>query len=154
MDMQPELGGELGRAGAGGLPRPRRTVDDAAHTPVVQLMSREVVTVREDQRVEEAQRLMLDKELSRVPVVNEEGTLAGMLSRTDLLRHQPIKKGARVSQVMMRSTLRLRESATVAQAAELMALQHVHGIPVVSPEGRVVGMVSALDVMGWVAGLI
>jgi CBS domain-containing protein len=45
----------------------------------------------------------------------------------------------------------LGEGALVSQAAALMSLERVHRIPVVDPMGRVVGILSALDVLYWLA---
>ena len=39
------------------------------------------------------------------------------------------------------------------RAAWLMAHHHVHRLPVLDAKGKVVGLVSSLDVLGWVAGL-
>jgi CBS domain-containing protein len=49
-------------------------------------MSAEPVTVRVDQTVEEAATLMHDHDVSRLPVVEAGGKLAGIISRTDVLR--------------------------------------------------------------------
>ncbi len=45
----------------------------------------------------------------------------------------------------------LPEHASLAQAAALMALEGVHRIPVVAADGKVVGIVSSLDLMRWMA---
>ena len=49
--------------------------------------------------------------------------------------------------------LSVREDATVSRAAELMVSRHVHGLPVVARDGGLVGFVSTMDVLAWLAGL-
>jgi len=49
------------------------------------VMSAPVVSIREKARVAEAVRLMTDKRLKRLPVVDERGALVGMVSRFDVL---------------------------------------------------------------------
>ncbi|MFN7973050.1 MAG: CBS domain-containing protein [Acidobacteriota bacterium] len=45
----------------------------------------------------------------------------------------------------------LPETATVPEAAALMTREGVHRVAIVDPDGRLVGIVSALDVMRWTA---
>ncbi len=45
----------------------------------------------------------------------------------------------------------LPASATLSRAAALMAFEGIHRVPVVSTDGRVVGIVSSLDVARWLA---
>ena len=53
--------------------------------------------------------------------------------------------------VMTPSMFSVREDACVRDAVQEMAKRRVHRVPVVSRSGAVVGMVSALDVMRWMA---
>jgi CBS domain-containing protein len=50
------------------------------------VMTRDVVTVGPDVTVQDAARRMLDRVVKRIPVVDEEGRVLGIVSRTDLLR--------------------------------------------------------------------
>jgi CBS-domain-containing membrane protein len=61
--------------------------------------------------------------------------------------------GVTVGDVMTRGVAQVDTSASIAEAAEMMARQGIHGLPVVDGESAVAGMVSSLDVAGWVAGL-
>ena len=53
---------------------------------------------------------------------------------------------------MTPSVFSIREDARVADASAEMARRGVHRVPVIARDGAVVGMVSALDVMRWMAG--
>lgn len=68
----------------------RRDVDKArthnlGHAPVKGFMSHSVVTVGPETTVTEIQRLMVDRDIGRVPVI-EDGRILGIVSRTDVLR--------------------------------------------------------------------
>ena len=52
---------------------------------VKKLMTRDVVTIKKDTTVEEAARLMVDQDLSSLPVV-EDGKLIGIVSKSDLFK--------------------------------------------------------------------
>jgi len=51
-----------------------------------EVMNTDVVTVREDAPINEAIRLMLERAIKRLPVVDGEGRYKGMVSRDSLLR--------------------------------------------------------------------
>jgi CBS domain-containing protein len=51
-----------------------------------ELMTREVVTVREDMPVASALALSAEKRTKRLPVVNADGVLAGIVGRAEMLR--------------------------------------------------------------------
>jgi CBS domain-containing protein len=60
-------------------------------------------------------------------------------------------RGAAVRDIMTPVAFTLSESAPLARAAALMAFEGVHRVPIVSVRGAVVGIVSALDVVRWLA---
>jgi CBS domain-containing protein len=49
-------------------------------------MNTKIVTVQEDAPINEAIRLMLEKAIKRLPVVDEGGKFKGMISREGLMR--------------------------------------------------------------------
>lgn len=69
---------------------------DPASTRVSDLMSREVVSVKEDARVSEAERLMHDQQLRRLPVLNGAGELVGYLALATLARTESPEKTGKV----------------------------------------------------------
>lgn len=82
------------------------------------------------------------------PVVDGDGRPVGLVSEADLLR---ARNGAKVSDAMTRVAMAVRETASLAGAASLMATHRVDRLPVVSDDGIVVGMITALDVVTWLA---
>lgn len=134
-------------------------------------MCRDVVTVRADLGLETLTKLLLDRQLSRVPVVDEDGHLIGMVSKTDLVREHELRGDTEVSQqggeetgrhvhevdalvrdVMTGLPFALPWDTTLRDAARRMLAQGVHAVPVTSSDGTVIGMLSAIDVVAWVAG--
>lgn len=55
-----------------------------ASTPVAEAMTSEIFSVRPDDFVFEAIRLMGDKQVRRIPVVTDSGELAGIISMADI----------------------------------------------------------------------
>ncbi|MEU2305881.1 CBS domain-containing protein [Streptomyces misionensis] len=78
----------LGVVSASDLVRERaaRHPDGPGETPVREVMSTPAVTVHPEQRVPDAARLMERRGVERLPVVDEEDRLIGIVTRRDLLR--------------------------------------------------------------------
>ena len=62
---------------------------DLNHLTVLDAGSSTVVSVWEDDEVELAERIMAETDMGRVPVLNREQHLVGMLSRADLVMSGP-----------------------------------------------------------------
>ena len=56
----------------------------SADTPISEAMTTELFTVKPDDFVFEAIRLMGDKQVRRIPVINENGELAGIIAMADV----------------------------------------------------------------------
>ena len=65
---------------------PRDLEERLANTTAKEVMTADPISVREDALIEEAIRLMTDKRLKRLPVVDEDRRFQGMISRDSLLR--------------------------------------------------------------------
>ena len=121
-------------------------------------MSSPVHTVRADQTLEAAHARMAEHSISSLAVVDGGGKLAGVVSRTDLLRIGRRDAGAAhdaalltfpsnpVSQSMTAKAVTLGPKASVAQAAKLMTEERLHRIYVVDG-ADLLGVVSTKDVM-------
>ncbi len=136
---------------------------------VDEVMAREVLAVRPDISLRTAAELMLEHAISGMPVVDEEGQLVGMLSKTDLVRHrieddveasvevlptgQHFLDGSTAEDVMTRQVLTVPEGMSLAMAAKIMVNAGVHRVPVVNQMGALVGQLSTTDIVRWVAGL-
>lgn len=130
----------------------RSAPDVVAGGHVSAVMAEAILCVREEVQVDVVRRLLTELEQQAVPVVDAIGRPTGILSRIDLLRLSP-GDARPVRQVMTTFATTVTDSAPLEQAAALMALEGVHQLPVVSagPDGKVIGMVSALDLARWVA---
>ncbi len=130
----------------------------AGLVPVTAIMTRDVMCVRADFPAEQVIDLIVDNYIGCLPVIDEDGCPIGMITKRDLvepfasqvrLRRVPSDEPATASMIMLPIALSLDEHATVLQAAAAMARQDMHHIVVVSPKGRVVGVVSSLDIVRW-----
>jgi CBS domain-containing protein len=57
-----------------------------AKLSVKEIMRKEVITVAEDAVISEVARLMLTQKVRRIPVLNKEGKVSGMIARQDIVK--------------------------------------------------------------------
>jgi CBS domain-containing protein len=127
-------------------------------TPVREYASKTLISVRPETSLAEVHEVLLDRDISAVPVVDAEGVLRGILSTTDLLREARIELAApgelaRVTppphsarDLMHREVVTVREDASLREAAEAMIAHHIHRV-VVTRHGAPVGVLSTRDAM-------
>jgi CBS domain-containing protein len=60
---------------------------DPQTTKVEEVASRELVTIDPDQALDEALAVMAHHDVRRLPVIEEDGTLVGIVAHADVLRH-------------------------------------------------------------------
>jgi len=127
----------------------------AARTLVREILPRDVTCVRGDVSVEMCAALLVERGLLCLPVIDADDKLIGILSKSDLLLNQvqpnePLAKRT-VSEIMTPCVHALPDDAPVAFAISLMAFESLHEVPIVSNEGRVVGVATTLDLLRWLA---
>ncbi|MFN7972620.1 MAG: CBS domain-containing protein [Acidobacteriota bacterium] len=153
------------RAPATAEPLPR-----AARTPVSRIMTRAVVCVPSSLTVSVLETLLTEKRISGVPVVDAEGRPIGIASKTDLVRMRSeasdvarrrktrtgkaaasVPAARTVRDVMTPIALTISEGTSVAEAAGVMNQEGLHRLPVVDADGKIVGILSAMDLLRFAA---
>lgn len=133
------------------------------------IMTTNVITVRETAPLSDVARIIAERHLSGVPVVDDSGRMVGIISERDVLRemhpmfhhlmdsptpnlaHSARDEGFEdISQVatgtvMTREVQTITPDTSLMEAAALMFLWHIRRLPVLE-DGRLVGIVSQGDV--------
>ena len=137
-------------------PPPRPSVDHradcaeaAVRAPLHDALAGTATCVTADMPIDEVKRLMAERGLRAVAVVDADGMLEGIVSRDDLTTAATF---GLIGDMMEANVTALQEDAPIAHAIALMAFENVTDVPVVTSEGKVVGMYNALDALRWVAG--
>jgi len=136
------------------------------------IMSAPVITVRPEMAVRDAVRLMLDRHVSGLPVVDGDGRLVGIVTEADLLPKEARTRvseplvgwfgrslwlerlvtgyrkveGRTVGEVMTHNVVTAEEDTPVHVLASRMMRYDVNRLPILR-EGRVVGIVARADVL-------
>ncbi|MEO2048646.1 MAG: CBS domain-containing protein [Pirellulales bacterium] len=113
------------------------------------VMTRNVVTVYSGQEMSTAAQKLRDHRIAGVPVISREGRCVGILSTKDFLKLSPGKSGAgAVSTYMTSPAVTVSENHSLLDAAAILRSSRIHRVPVVDNQGRVVGILSTLDIVG------
>jgi CBS-domain-containing membrane protein len=122
-----------------------------------EIMQRGQVTIMADLPLDRVQALLADRAAHAVPVVDAEGKLIGVVSKGDLTRWQGGKpdmggqERLTAGDIMTQVAHALPEEAPLAYAFGLLAACGLREVPVVKEDGRVVGMITATELLRWVA---
>ena len=110
-------------------------------------MSRPVVTVRQDADFQKALALMQEHRLRRLPVVDADGRLGGIVVERDLLvaAMRYLQSRGEVGDVMTRDVITVGPDTDLVDVARTMLARKIGGLPVVD-EGRLVGIVTESDI--------
>jgi acetoin utilization protein AcuB len=110
-------------------------------------MSRPAVTIRQDADFQKALALMQEKKLRRLPVVNDDGQLVGIVVERDLLvaAMRYLQSRVEIGDVMTRNVITVGPDTDLNEVARTMLERRIGGLPVVE-HGRLVGIITESDI--------
>ena len=135
------------------------------------IMNRQVQTVQPATSVREAARIMLETGLRRLPVVEPDGTLRGMITRADLLQvavttplarttssathplegrpriSGPLAQQISIAEYMQPVAAVVQEQASLGEVMDVLQLSPFRRVVVVDTEQRVSGIISDVDLL-------
>ena len=122
-------------------------------------MYKSVTTVTEDVSMLRAGRIMREKKIRRLPVVDKAGRLIGIVSERDLKAASPssatsldmyemtyLLSELKVKGIMTREPVSIRSTDTVERAALIMRDRKFGSLPVVDDTDKVVGIITDTDI--------
>jgi CBS domain-containing protein len=132
---------------------------------VAKVMTRKVITVAPRTPLKEVAQTMVEKRISGMPVVDEDGTVLGVVSEADILEKErarangnmvsrllelgdSVKHDARdAADAMTAPPITIRPQRSISEAASLMLERRINRLPVVDDHNRLVGIVTRADLV-------
>ncbi len=134
------------------------------------IMTREVFAVRRSTPLKEVAEVMSTKGISGVPVLENDGTIAGVISGKDFLENMGAKdkmnfmavvaeclKGEgcvtmpirckKAEDIMKSPAITVDENTTVTEIAGIFAAKKINRVPVTDKHGALIGIVSRADIV-------
>ncbi|EGY24427.1 CBS domain pair family protein [Desulfovibrio sp. A2] len=122
-------------------------------------MTKDVITVTPDTSMMKASKILKENRIRRLPVVDAEGRLIGIVSDRDIKEASPSKATTldmhelyyllseiKVKDIMTRDPFTVRADDTVETVALNMIEKRIGGLPVIDDGGKLVGIISDSDV--------
>jgi len=134
------------------------------------IMTRQVFSVKRAMPVKEVAELMAEKSVSGIPVVEEDGTVAGIISEKDFLAGMgsgdkthfmsivaeclsgkgcaamPIRL-QKAEDIMTSPAITIREDMSVVEISNIFTEKNINRVPVIDTEGKMIGIVSRADIV-------
>ena len=141
---------------------------------VKEIMTKDVKTVNKDTTIEQVARVLVEKHITSVPVVDKENRVVGIISENDLIYknvdpalpatmeylggiifltsvdnyEEELKKltATKAEQMMSEDVITVNPDDSIKELGRLLIDENIHSAPVVE-EGRLVGIVTSSDIV-------
>ena len=126
-------------------------------------MTREVITISPETSLAEAHKLMTEKRVRRLPVVDH-GQIAGIVTLGDVRGAEPSRASSlsvwemndllaklKVIEIMSRDPITIQQNASIGEAARMMLENKFSGLPVVDEADHLIGIITESDIFRLVA---
>ncbi len=113
-----------------------------SRTSVGDVMIREVVTTKFGSSVEEAACIMMTEGVTHLPVVSENGKLAGIVTAWDVSKAVALKY-TELSEIMTQKVVTTAVGDPIERAARRMNENNISALPVVDDDQKVIGMITS-----------
>jgi CBS domain-containing protein len=123
---------------------------------VKDIMTKDVISVKRETPIYQAVEVLLKNEITGMPVVEDDMTLSGVITEKDCLRlfyADEDEKNKTVEYFMTRPAVYYKEDDSLQTICDFMMINYFRRVPVISKEGKVVGIVSRPDVLNHILKL-
>ena len=119
------------------------------------VMKTDVITVRRDTDIYEAMRIMAENNITGLPVVNDDRTLAGIITEKDVLKllHNFEDRPGKVEDFMTKEVVCFNQEESLVGIGQRFMHNHYRRVPIVH-NGRLVGIISRKDIIAYMRKLM
>ena len=156
MDTVTEGGMGIGMAREGGLGVLHRNMDDDRMVAEIRRVKRadelvirreDVVTANPSQTIREVDAMMEREGVSGAPVVDDDDTVLGIISGTDIRPYLEVGESDQVRQAMTDEVITAPREVEARAALELMYDHKIERVPIVDDDDRLVGLVTMQGIL-------
>lgn len=150
-------------------------------TRVEDVMITALITVQETDKVEDVAKLFKDQDIHAAPVLNKQGKCVGIITGHDIVEYESVRQAmqneisrgkaydmahygsgidprwpglhfAEVGYHMSKQIEPAKADDSLSRVAKMMCAKHRHHVLVMDNDGKPIGMLSSLDLLGFVTG--
>jgi CBS domain-containing protein len=127
------------------------------NTDITNLMTKRVITITENQTLQEASKLMYQNNVGSVIIlksadeIDSESVATGIVTERDIARivgfSQAFSPTMSISEMMSKPLLTTTTSSSLKESGDLMQQNNIRRLPVLDGKGKLVGIVTAKDIL-------
>jgi len=119
------------------------------------VMSKKIVTAKEDTTIQDAIQLLNDRHVGSIVVIDDEQKCIGMFTERDAIRifAQKFSTDQPLSKVMSRRIITVSLEASFAEAKSIMLSHRIRHLPVTDQTGKLIGLFSLRAFFDEILGL-
>jgi CBS domain-containing protein len=122
----------------------------AVNESVRAIMTRQLETLPDSSRIKDAVAIIVNKKVGGLPIVNNDGILAGIITERDVMRVLAAENSTLAVEDVMTSSLRVTQpDCPIAEVTRDMTQHRFRRLPVVSDE-VLYGIITATDIMRYI----
>ncbi|MDI6904943.1 MAG: CBS domain-containing protein [Candidatus Bathyarchaeia archaeon] len=119
----------------------------AINEPIKLVITKKVVSVKTSAKISEAIKLMKEKNLGGLPVVDNENRVRAIITERDIANMFADRiSGVNVAQLMSKKVVTASPKTTIFEAEKTMTTQGFRRLPIIS-DSKVVGIITAMDII-------
>ena len=126
------------------------------------IMKRDVITLCPHDTLDKAIELLVEKDITGIPVINEDHTLAGIITEKDILKYMYEQDTIRsltdsnlcehtVFHVMTMNVITFEEETPISEICECLSQHEFRRVPIIDSNGKLVGIISRKDIIAVIA---
>ena len=122
------------------------------------IMKKNVITLHPQDTLDKAIELLVEKNITGIPVINEDQTLAGIITEKDVLNYM-LEQDAishmtdnnlcehTIYHAMTANVVTFSEETPITEICECLARHSFRRVPIVDSTGKLVGIISRKDII-------
>lgn len=118
------------------------------------IMKTNLITVKKDTPIYEAIKILVDCNITGLPVVNDDKTLAGIISEKDVLKllYESEDQPDTVEQFMTEDVVTFDQDDNIVDITDSFLNHHFRRVPILA-KGKLVGIISRKDIISYIVKL-
>ncbi len=114
----------------------------------LQIMSFPVITLYEDDTLEEAWGLFKKSRFHHIPVISRQGKLVGILSERTIFHELYLFGGdKKIVDVMKKDVFTSKSNTPIKKIAQLFVIERIGSMPIVDNAGNLIGIITRSDIL-------
>ena len=117
-----------------------------SNASVKDVMNTSLITLKEDETLKDAAKLMLETNKTHIPVIKNDNTLVGIITAWDLSK-AIAENTCNIEDIMTKEVITCNEQDSIYDVAHKMKKYQISSLPVINKENKIIGIISSSSML-------